>query len=185
MRAAAAIAGVTNSTIRRWIDIGRLPDKPWTAHQILIAASDRRRCGGQAEHGTINSWRSGCSCQECCAANSADHTTRRRHERDRQFPPAIREKVLRAIADGVPMADAAGGVGLSRGVLWGRARRDQEWAAQLDEALLSGRDPRLCHGIGAHYRKGRCECGECRAAHIGTGRRAAAHANHGDDADYT
>jgi hypothetical protein len=112
-------------------------------------------------HGTPRGWRLGCR-QACCrAAHNEDSKTSRRAAADEAFPPEARAQLLRRLTQGATIADALP-EGITAGMMWGRARRDPEWAQALDAALFKGRDPHLKHGTEMAYKRG-CRCPECRA----------------------
>lgn len=115
-------------------------------------------------HGTSSRWRLGCRCDDCWEAHRVHQRAERRAKSIAALRPH-RAKILRALAHGRSVDEALLGTGLTPGNLYGIAKWDQEWAAQLDSALLAGRDPRLRHGTEVAYKVGRCRCPECRAAH--------------------
>jgi hypothetical protein len=60
-RRAAAVCGVTRFAVRAWMDLGLLPEPPWTAQQLRqISDAAEPRPGPQAPHGTRARWSHGC-----------------------------------------------------------------------------------------------------------------------------
>lgn len=91
----------------------------------------------------------------------------------RQLEP-VRELILRRIRDRVPLAEAVAGTDLTVQALHGIAQWNAPWSAELDAALLLGRDPAIRHGEEQSYRHFGCRCPDCRRAHNETrGPRAA------------
>ena len=44
---------------------------------------------------------------------------------------------------------------------------DPQWAIDVDQALMDGRDPNVPHGTANGYRWHKCRCPECRTAKNG------------------
>ncbi|MGW6203710.1 hypothetical protein ACWF9B_08700 [Streptomyces sp. NPDC055089] len=111
-------------------------------------------------------WRMGCGCDGCLAWHNADSRTRRRGAADAAFPEQQRRQVLELIAAGdvTSIVEAAERAGVVPGRVFGRACRDADFRATLDEAaaaLCVGGD--LC-GRPNGYRTG-CRGTACRRAH--------------------
>lgn len=168
-RAAAGVAGVTVSTLQRWVESGHLASGPWSHAQIKTAAAARKPTRPRGvEHGTAECWRAGCARPECLAAHNADARRRRKRRRVEKFSLAARQTVLDEVAGGASVSEAAEGVNLGVFDIFGAARAEPEFREALDDALMTGRDPTLDHGRARLYSKGMCKCPECRRAHTGT-----------------
>ncbi len=166
-RAAAAIAGVTPSTISQWVAKGWLATPPWTREDLHTASTHgvrRRSHGSAAPHGSPSRFDAGCNCDKCTAAHyrqiSEDNDTRRQAEWD--AGPA--EALITSVAAGVDYRQALAAAGVSSQAVTGHRKRDPAFATALDQALMAGRDPNLSHGTAEAW-KMRCRCPECRTWH--------------------
>lgn len=161
--AAARKAGVSARTISDWVTRGVLSAPPWTRRELTAAARKRTATKPQsAEHGTASRWRAGCDCDACRDAHNRDSRDRRRAGRG----DALAETwplLLEAVAAGVPLGQACANVGLAAASLGRVLRPHPDLRAQLDAALMDGRDPDTDHGTQGAYRAG-CRCPECREA---------------------
>lgn len=166
IRAAATAVGMTAPGLRQWIKKGWLPDGPWTAHQLHKALEKSRQTAGrgsQAEHGTTSRWRAGCNCDLCADA----HNTEWRHHRERRRRAewvGRDQALIDTLAGGTPYAEALAHHEVTAQAVTAHRRRDVDFAARLDAALLAGRDPGLGHGTSGAWRHG-CRCPECREHH--------------------
>lgn len=77
----------------------------------------------------------------------------------------VEGRLIADLSSGVPLRDAAETAGVSVAAIHARRHWDELWANRVDTALTTGRDPSLNHGTAHTYRKFRCRCPECRAAH--------------------
>ncbi|WP_213455448.1 helix-turn-helix domain-containing protein [Rhizomonospora bruguierae] len=118
-----------------------------------------------AAHGTPSRWRVGCRCPCCLSAHNADTASRRRAASDDRFPLRQRRRLLRLIAQGAPVTEAAELVGVTYQAVHARTRTDPAWQGLLDQALMTGRRVDVPHGTESGYRQYRCRCPECRRAH--------------------
>lgn len=66
----------------------------------------------------------------------------------------------------VRFVDVVAGLGLTTQKVAMFIRKHDDAKAELDEALLTGRDPNISHGRGRSYRAG-CWCPDCRRAQLG------------------
>lgn len=165
IRAAAGVAGVSVATVRWWISQGWLPAKPWSRAQVSAVAAQRAPARPRGvEHGTAECWRAGCTNPECRTAHRTEVELRRDTVRENVFPADARQRFLALVENGGEVSAAAEQVGVTHFVVWGRARKHEQFLAELDAALLAGRDPALPHGTAAAYRDARCKCSDCRAA---------------------
>jgi hypothetical protein len=171
VRRAAAVTGVSPTTVRAWIAQDRLGDPPWTAEHLLTVRDtpdDRagRRAGVHSAHGTESRWVAGCNCALCTAEN-------RRHARDyvrtkaqARLPVETRAALLAALAGGKRFKQALVDLELTRYRVWGLARHDPEWSAALDGVLMATRRGDLNHGTLYAYGQG-CVCPDCRRRNAG------------------
>ena len=164
--AAARTLGVTAATIRLWVQKGWLPQGPWTHHQLSKAATKSRQAlgpGSTAEHGTTSRWRAGCDCDACRTAHNTDITARRNAARAATLAPIL-DELLERLAAGDDYGRALADLGTNGNLIGGHRRWDPDFARQLDDALMTGRDPNLRHGTASGWRA-RCRCPECREHH--------------------
>lgn len=167
--AAARLLGITPATVRSWVRDGRLPEQPWDPNDLraraaeIVPATPRSNA---ADHGTPSKWRSGCDCPACTHAHNADLAGWRADRRTTQWAPLVRP-FLDDVAAGTPYATAVDRIGMTVQAVTAHRRRDPEFARQLDQALLEGRDPTVAHGTPAGW-KAPCRCPECRAHHNST-----------------
>lgn len=170
LAAAARLAGVTPMTIRVWIRKGWLaPEGGWTATQLQKAAEAGRQTrgrGSEAEHGTTSRWRAGCPCDACTGAHNAAERRRREDVRVEQWRK-IAGGLFSLLAAGEDYGSAIAAVGVTAPAVTAHRRRSTEFAANLDAALMAGRDPLLTHGTSTAW-KTRCRCPECRNHHEAT-----------------
>lgn len=91
----------------------------------------------------------------------------RRQIADAMFGPKARAHVLQQVSSGVPLAEAAAQVHVSVVRVHGRALWDEEFRQQLDDALDEYSRPFMSDKCGtpAGYRRMKCRCRDCRAAH--------------------
>ncbi|MBO2461573.1 hypothetical protein [Actinomadura violacea] len=91
----------------------------------------------------------------------------RRQIADAEFGPDARAHVLQQVSSGVPLAEAAAQVNVSIVRVYGRALWDEEFRVQLDDALDAYSAPFMSDKCGtpAGYRRRKCRCRNCRAAH--------------------
>jgi hypothetical protein len=64
---------------------------------------------------------------------------------------------------GIPFKQALAQTGVRAHQVWGRARSDPFWGAELQATIDRTRPTDIDHGRQAAYRRG-CRCSECRAA---------------------
>jgi hypothetical protein len=161
-RRAAAVCGVTRFAVRAWIDRGLLPEPPWTAQQLRqVREAAEPRPGPQAPHGTRARWSHGCDCSRC---GQAQNDTARKYGRARaqdRFPIEVRQQLLDAIGTGRPFRQILRDLGLTSNQVWELAKTDDEWASQVEAALMGARRDDLQHGTTAAYVRG-CVRRECR-----------------------
>jgi hypothetical protein len=167
VRSATGACGVSQKAVRRWLADGRLGGPPWTVEQLVSVrdAPGSRARGAKAAHGTLSRYTEGCSCDLCRTALN-DWT--REHERakaDTRFPESTRQQLLDELLAGQPFKAVLQDLGLTANQVWGRARRDPDWAAAFDAVLMVTRRTDLDHGSNAAYVKG-CVCPECRAHQV-------------------
>lgn len=98
------------------------------------------------------------------AAVAAAARAQRRRRQIERFPPALRQQVIDLVASGQLLNKAADAVGMTGQTLLRFAQDDPEWGQLLDEALMTGRDPNITHGVQKSYRTHRCRCPPCREA---------------------
>lgn len=108
-------------------------------------------------------WRAGDRDEQARAAHNAELREQRRRMVLERFAP-VENRLLAALADGVPIAEAAREADLPIQAVFGRAEWDHDWRVRLDHALTEGRDPDLRHGTPHTHRAHRCRCPDCRAA---------------------
>lgn len=166
----ARYLGITSATVSGWARKGWLATQgPWSPAEARAAADRSRQRAGRgstAPHGTPSRWRAGCTCHACRRAHSHETRTRRAAAR-LQWWQTRQAPLLQALADGAPWADALAEAGVSSQAVHAHRKRSPQFAADLDRALMAGRDPRLDHGRAGAWRAG-CRCPECRAHHEST-----------------
>jgi hypothetical protein len=79
---------------------------------------------------------------------------------------AVWSELLDGARTGQKFAVVANRVGLTTQKVASAIGRDAALRAELDEALMRGRDPEIQHGRRLAYRRG-CWCAECRTAQLG------------------
>jgi hypothetical protein len=164
VRAAAGACGVTPTAVRGWLADGRIGDPPWSVEQ-LESVRDRpgsRAGGARAAHGTVVRYAEGCSCDRCRIAEKDWARDRERAKADTRLPESTRQQLLDQLLTGQSFQAVLRDLGITANLVWGRARRDPEWAADLDAVLLATRREELEHGTNAAYVQG-CVCPDCRA----------------------
>ena len=167
VRTAAEACGVTQTAIRRWIAYGRLDGPPWTLQQLVRIrdAPGSRARGVHAGDGTLSRYAEGCSCDLCRAAQSDSARERARAKADARFPEEVRQQLLDGRRAGRLFQAVLDDLDLTPNQVWGMARRDSEWAADLDAVLLATRREDRKHGTNAAYVHG-CVCPDCRAHQV-------------------
>jgi hypothetical protein len=140
---------------------------PWTVAELLAIkhrpdAPNRRR-GVRAAHGSLSRVGAGCTCPDCLEASAAWQRERERREAERQFPPEKRAALIELLSQGMWFKQAAAQIGVSPKQIWGRARSDPAWGAELQATIDRARPTDIVHGRQSAYRRG-CRCSECRAA---------------------
>jgi hypothetical protein len=166
-REAARLLNMRPSSVFYWRRIGLLGPAPWTLAELLAVkhrpdAPNRPR-GVKAAHGSLSRVGAGCTCPDCRAASAAFQRQRKRRAAEQQFPPAQRAALLDLLGRGVPFREASMQIGVSAKQIWGRARSDPAWGAQLQATLDQARPTDIIHGRQSSYRQG-CRCSECRSA---------------------
>src|SRR2546423_8097396 len=165
------LAGCSDTSVRVLVNNGVLPrrsSKPyaWTGQEVRKAAARQRPDATARAHLSDETrYRHGDRDLAAILAHNASTTQWRREIADAAFSAAARERVLKLIAAGVQVADAAAVVGVSLQQVYGRALRDEEFAARLDEAaeaLCIDSSREQC-GSPSRYRDG-CRATECRRA---------------------
>jgi hypothetical protein len=148
-RKAAQAVGVASTTVERWVRIGYLGEGPWTLAQVRKAqnkAADNGRHGGiRAAHGTETRWRAGCPCDECLAAHNA-HLRGSRRAQALNLLADHKSTVIEILSSGGTFEEVKEETGLTPQRLHGIAKWNEEWCRELDDALMSGRDPDIAHG---------------------------------------
>jgi hypothetical protein len=117
----------------------------------------------KAAHGTLSRVGAGCTCPDCRAASTAFQRERERQEAEKQFPSEKRATLLGLLDQGILFMQATVEVGVRPKQVWGRARSDPAWGAELQAILDRARSTDIVHGRQSAYRRG-CRCSECRAA---------------------
>ena len=82
---------------------------------------------------------------------------------------AVWPELLEGARSGHKFAPVTNRLGLTTQKVAAAISRDPALRAELDEALMQGRDPEIKHGRRLAYRQG-CWCPECRAAPLGPAR---------------
>ena len=168
---AAAILGITPSGVADRVRRGIMKPGPWTRRYLESLGAPLGNAGPRSEHGTDVRWWGGCRCAACTAA----HSTRFREDRRRHSLEVLgehRADVLEMLAGGASFEHVEDVTGLSQQRLHGIAAWEPVWRAELDAALMAGRDPGRPHGTARAYRLG-CRCPECREAKQAARNRAA------------
>lgn len=80
---------------------------------------------------------------------------------------AVWPELLDRARQGQKFVNVANRVGLTTQKVASAIGRDPKLRAELDEALIAGRDPRIHHGRRLAYRQG-CWCPDCRRAQLGS-----------------
>jgi hypothetical protein len=164
VRAAAGACGVTPTAVPGWLADGRIGDPPWTVEQVE-SVRDRpssRARGANAAHGIVVRYEEGCSCDRCRTAENDWARDRERAKADTRLPESTRQQLLAQLLAGHSFHAVLRDLGITANLVWGRARRDPDWAADLDAVLLATRQEELEHGTNAAYVQG-CVCPDCRA----------------------
>jgi hypothetical protein len=163
VRAAAGACGVTPTAVRGWLADGRIGDPPWTVEQ-LESVRDRpssRARGAKAAHGTVVRYAEGCSCDRCRTAEMIGRGT----GNERRQTPVSLSRLASSFSPSYSLATfhaVLRDLGITANLVWGRARRDPDWAADFDAVLLATRREELEHGTNAAYVQG-CVRPDCRA----------------------
>jgi hypothetical protein len=166
-RQAARLLNMRPSSVFYWRRIGLLDPAPWTLAELLAikhrADAPNRHRGVKAAHGSLSRVGAGCTCPECLAASAAWQRERERREAERQFPPEKRAALIELLSQGMWFKQAAAQIDASPKQIWGRARSDPTWGAELQATIDRARPTDIVHGRQSAYRRG-CRCSECRAA---------------------
>jgi hypothetical protein len=166
-REAARLLDMRPSSIYHWRRSGKLGPAPWTLSELLAvkhrADAPPRRRGVKAAHGTPSRVGAGCNCSDCRDASAAIQRERERVEAERQFPPDKRAALLDLLGQSMPFKQAVAQIGVQAHQVWGRARSDPDWGAELQATIDQARPTDINHGRQSTYRRG-CRCSECRAA---------------------
>jgi hypothetical protein len=85
------------------------------------------------------------------------------------FPIALRTEVLRLLRRGRGFAGVAEALKVSPQQIHAFASINPAFRAELDQALMAGRDKSLRHGSPTTYRLHGCRCPECRRAKAKSG----------------
>jgi hypothetical protein len=171
LQQAALLLDMSPNTIAYWRDTKKLGPAPWSAAE-LWAVKNRpgapfRRRGITSKHGTRSRFNAGCRCDLCGTAGAAvarEHVREyERRQAEKSLPPAVRAELIERLRRGELFASAVQALGISPSQVWGRARSDPEWGAQLQSTLDQARPTDLRHGVQSSYNRG-CRCTECRSA---------------------
>ncbi len=166
-REAARLLDMRPSSIFHWRRSGKLGPAPWTLKELLAvkhrADAPPRRRGVTTAHGTLSRVGAGCNCPDCRAASAAFQKERERREAERRFPPDSRAALVELLDQGTPFKEAIAQIGVRAHQVWGRARSDPAWGAQLQATIDRARPADINHGRQSAYRLG-CRCSDCRAA---------------------
>ena len=101
-------------------------------------------------------------CDDCHSKRTEPNWAYRAKNAARRLPAPTRRLILARLAAGEHLSDVCHALETTPQSLHGFKAYDEQWALQLDDALLAGRDPGLDHGTFNAYRHGRCRCPECR-----------------------
>jgi hypothetical protein len=107
-------------------------------------------------------WNQGCSCDKCRRLQSDSARSRGRAKSQARLPLEARHQLLDAIYAGRPFRTVLADLGLTSNQVFGLAKTDKHWSAELEAALTAARRDDLQHGANAAYVAG-CVCKECRA----------------------
>lgn len=116
-----------------------------------------------AQHGTPSRWRKGCRCDQCSRAHLDDQATYIHDTAMRRWIP-LGPALCALLESGYIYRDALIQVGVTAQAVTAHRRRDPQFSARLDQALIAGRDDRLEHGTPSAWRSG-CRCPDCRDYH--------------------
>lgn len=138
-RQAARLLNMRPSSVFYWRRIGLLGPAPWTLAELLAvkhrADAPRRSRGVKAEHGSLSRAGAGCTCRPCRAASATFQRERERLEAERQFQPEKRTALLELLSQGMRLMEAAAEIEVSPQQIWGRARSDPAWGAELQATI--------------------------------------------------
>lgn len=166
-RQAARLLNMRPSSLSYWRQSGKLGPAPWSLQELLAvkhrADAPYRRRGVTTAHGSLSRVGAGCNCDECLAAGAAFQREPERRQAEIQFPPNARAALLELLGQGVLFKQALACIGVRAHQVWGRARSDPTWGAQLQATIDRARPTGIHHGRQSGYRLG-CRCSECRAA---------------------
>ncbi|GGN62024.1 hypothetical protein GCM10012285_61750 [Streptomyces kronopolitis] len=118
------------------------------------------------------------TCRECRQPPAPGHTRCQRHldlhrkrsrdDRKRQraenFTADTREALLGLLRAGQPLISACADLNIPVARVHWTGFGDARWSADLDAALMEGRDPTIRHGTSHAYKVKKCRCPECRRA---------------------
>ncbi|WP_328373405.1 hypothetical protein OG800_50235 (plasmid) [Streptomyces sp. NBC_00445] len=190
----ARLLGMAASSVKGMAGYGWLPggrmqpharggrQRVWAGAQLLQLAQKPLVVEYDHErYSPVTLYRVGCRCDVCAQAHADASKAQRRASAEETFPAESRRQLLKQITDGMPVAQAAAAVGVSRSRVYGRADWDPDFAEELDEATWSlcvaGEDSPVC-GTASGYRgqpgqlNGRpgCRGTACREWRRGAGR---------------
>ncbi|MFE7032411.1 hypothetical protein ACFU9Y_19040 [Streptomyces sp. NPDC057621] len=163
----ARLLGVSVSSVKGMAGYGWLPggcmqaharggrQHIWTGarlleltHQPLVVEYDHERFS------PVTLYRVGCHCDICTQAHAEASKAQRRASAEETFPAESRRRLLEQIAGGMPVAEAARAVGVTRNRVYGRAEWDPNFAQELDEATwalcVAGKDSPVCGTAGGY-----------------------------------
>jgi hypothetical protein len=112
-------------------------------------------------HDTNAGWYAGCRCDPCRQARNGVERARGRAKAQQRLPAELRQKLLDGIYAGQPFRQVLRDLALTPSQVWDLAKIDDQWASQLEAALMATRCDDLKHGTTAAYVRG-CVCSECR-----------------------
>jgi hypothetical protein len=114
-----------------------------TGAALIAAADTDPPASDHSRYAPSTLCRLGCRCVDCLAWHNDDSRARRRTAADAAFPEQRRRQVLQLIAAGAidSIGEAAQRAGVTPGQVHGRASRDKDFRAALDEAAVA-----LCVG---------------------------------------
>ncbi|MEU5299130.1 hypothetical protein [Streptomyces umbrinus] len=116
------------------------------------------------------------SCRECRQPSAPGHTRCRRHldlhrrrtregrkrKRAENFTADTREALLGLLRAGQPLVSACADLDVPVARVHAAGHGDVRWSADLDAALMEGRNPAIRHGTTYAYKVKGCRCPECR-----------------------